>query len=691
MKRIELQATVVAVLVATPRMAVFRADCDDARRRRFAARDPVRRPVVGETWRVSGEERRHPVHGPQVAVAEMTPERPRGRLVRALLAGAHFPDVGEGCAARLHRAFGDGLADALTAGDPVPLLAALEPGARSARQVATILAGWPELDREPEALAALDRLGVGPRLAGRILACYGLDGPALLEDDPYRVLAFTDWTATDALAARLGVDAEDPRRLAAACEAALHERLADGDTLVPERRLADAVARLVGPHGTAALAAARGSGAAVDRGGAWQAAGPALMEERVAERIAAGIGRGAARPVEPHDDPELNASQRDAVEASRSERFSLLLGGAGTGKTRTLRSVREAAAADGVRVEGMALSGRAASRLREETGGPARTIAGWLARAEAGSLELLESTLIVVDEASMVDLGSLYRIVRTAPEGCRLLLVGDPGQLPPVGFGLTLHDLVEVDAVPRTVLTEVVRQAAATGIPAFAAAMREGCLADASVHGADPTAGVSVVPCASREAAAIAASLRRRMPGARVVGSVRSPRGNPDGGTDAVNRLLHDAWMHRHSLPEGAVLRGEPVLWTVNDYDLDLWNGSLGRVVDPDGDDGVVVDFDEGRRTIPHELAHHLERAWALTTHKAQGSSFDTVIVPVEESPILDRTLLYTAVTRARKRVVLVGDPDLMRTVVERPPAASRRRTWLRPAVERALQGLAAR
>lgn len=686
MTEVAVRATVATVLHAGAHMAVFRADDEHDVRRRFVARDLIRPPATGETWHIRGTAEVHPNFGPQVAVTDMRLARPEGRLLARLLAGQRFPGVGDATANRLWDAFGEHLIDVLDAGDGDALLRALPDDARSRAQVETILLEWPLVDAEPRILAGLDRLGIHSRIAAKLLAVYGAGALNRIEEDPYRLLAFTSWKTTEAIARRGGVAPDDPRRTVAACEAALQGRLADGDTLMTTEALRKATAALLGtPVGVDILDTASRLGAIRRRSAGWQTSGAALMEDAIAQRIANDLTSCSRQPtllpladVSPDAVP-LNAGQAAAVAMAIRESFSLLVGGAGTGKTTTLKAICRAAAEAGIPVEMMALSGRAALRMREATGQQARTIAGWLAGVVAGHVDLSTLPLIVIDEASMVDLGSLYRIMRMAPEGCRFLLVGDDGQLPPVGFGLTFHALLEVDAIPRTVLTEVMRHAAETGIPAVAQAVRDGILSDLPAYDPAAVMGVALAACDPSDVVATAVSIRRGLPTAQIVGSIKGAGDPADGGTAAMNAALHDAWATARKLDPSAWLRGEPVIWTVNDYDLDLWNGSLGKVVGMT-DDGLAVRFDEGDRTIPVELLDHLEPAWAITTHKAQGSQFETVIVPVTASRILDRTLLYTALTRATRRVVLVGDPKVMAEAIARRARASMRRTWLREA-----------
>lgn len=691
MSDVAVRATITHVLSAGARMAVFRADDDQDVRRRFIAKDLPRPPATGETWHIRGTAEIHTSYGPQVVVTDMKLARPEGRLLTRLLAGQRFPGVGEATANRLWDTYGEQLADVLEAADADALLRALPDDARSRAQVETILLEWPLIDAEPRILAGFDRIGIPLHVAAKLLAIYGADALDRLHDDPYRLLAFSSWKTTDAIARRMGIAMDDKRRLVAACEAVLHARLRDGDTLMTTEALRKAAGALLGASvDDNVLDTASRLGAIRRRPTGWQASGAAFMEDAIAQRIADELTSCSRKPTvlplpdRSVDDVELNAGQASAVAMAIAENFSLLVGGAGTGKTTTLKAICRAAAAAGIPVEMMALSGRAALRMREATGQMARTIAGWLNGVAAGDIDLSDGPLIVIDEASMVDLGSLYRIMQLAPDGCRFLLVGDDGQLPPVGFGLTFHALLGVNAVPRTVLTEVMRQAAETGIPAAAQSVREGVLPDMPAFDASADHGVSIAACDGREVVSTAVAIRRALSGAQIVGSIKGGGELTDGGTTAMNAVLHDAWAAARKLNPSTWLRGEPVIWTVNDYDLDLWNGSLGKVQGMT-EDGLAVRFDEGDRTIPIELLDHLEPAWAVTTHKAQGSQFEIVLVPVTASRILDRTLLYTGLTRATRRVVLVGDPVVIRDAIRRPPQATRRATYLAQAVNDAI------
>jgi exodeoxyribonuclease V alpha subunit len=441
-----------------------------------------------------------------------------------------------------------------------------------------------------------------------------------------------------------------------------------------------------------ALTLALEEGAAVgDEAGGYQPAGAAALETRIAERIrkmlagepmCQGILFGDGNVsvsidaciagLESVQGFSLSMSQRQAVELSSTSPFSLLIGGAGVGKTTVLRAVVAVLLQQGAAVHQMALSGRAAKRMAEATHAPATTIAKFLAAVRAGKLELDESTLLVVDEASMLDLPTMFQLLRHLPDGARMLLVGDPAQLPPIGFGLVFHRLAEAEGVSRVQLTEVHRQAASTGIPAVAAAIRRH---DIPSLQANPTGdvGVSFVECQPTE---ILGTVERVVSEWDDDWQVLAAVKEGPGGIRALNE-------HFHGLNAGAgcgngFTVGDPVIHLVNDYDAGLMNGTLGFVMGASEgpEKGLWVDFEGEEHLISEgDLDERLELAYAISVHKAQGSQFKCVVVVISESRILDHALVYTALTRGVQQVVFIGDRKAFERVVREDPLAQRRRT----------------
>lgn len=698
------------VLSRTGRGCVFTGSWVDGGTARFVADSAVipRFPATGEIWRIGGKRETHSTYGAQIRVIKAELERPSGRLIIRLLSGERFADVGPHSATTLWSRWGEDLYDILDRGDEAALIEALGDSRRAQAQVRTILEVWPEVQLEPAVYRFLDRLAAPPSLARKLLDCYGTAVIAKLEENPYRLMAFTTWRTTDAAGRFLGIAIDDPRRLVAAVEAATYKRLADNHTLTPDHAMLDGVNAILRDEKLArrAIELAAADQAIVAHGDSgWQGLGPATMESFIASHIGdmlSGLWSiGMTAPLfqrkldqaildttiqafETSTGFTLNGPQRDAVKLALSHDFAVLTGGAGVGKTTVLKAIYALADELGVPVHQMALSGRAALRMSEATGQAAMTCAGWLTRLEAGDIALEDQPLIVIDEASMIDLPLLYRILRNLVPGCRLIMVGDPGQLPPVGFGLSFHILADDPQVPRVHLTEVMRQAAETGIPLVSLDIRAGKVPTLQGFEPDCAVGVSWVDAAKADVVAVSLDVLQRLGGwgeNQIVGSTKGTGKPDDGGTVAMNTALHQVRAERgDELLFGRFYAGEPVIYAVNDYELGLMNGSLGVVLgtaEEEGESWLVGRFDRQEIKIPSGKLEDLDLAYAITTHKAQGSQFPTVIVPVFRNMILDRTMLYTAITRAQRRVVLVGDRAAFEAAIAAPPSHSRRQVGL--------------
>lgn len=446
----------------------------------------------------------------------------------------------------------------------------------------------------------------------------------------------------------------------------------------------------------AAAALAVGEGALVRVGDGYQPVGAHVMEKFVADRVAgmlrayAGhedllVGRravtkslAAADKPDSHAGIDLTPEQQGAVVMALTSPISLLLGGAGVGKTSTLAAIHRAADRCGITMLQMALSGRAAMRMREATGREAKTIAGFLRACERGKLHPGADCLVVVDEASMLDLPLFYSILRRIGPGSRVLLVGDPYQLPPIKFGLTFHLLAEIDGVPRVELTRVHRQAAATGIPPVAHAIRNGQVPDLPAYRTGMRGGVSFLECGEAEAVHAITDVLSDLGDAGDETRVLTPVRKGPAGLEEINGHLHRIRSAgQEQSTERSLAVGDPVMFTRNDYARDLQNGSLGRVLGFPVPGVGEVDFNGRRVSLAGADLVNLALAYCLTVHKAQGSQFRRIVMPVFAARILDRTLVYTAVTRATEQVVLVGDRGAFVQAVTATPASRQRETGL--------------
>lgn len=564
--------------------------------------------------------------------------------------------------------------------------------------------------REIDLIEWLDIKGVvediGVPTALRIARCWGDESPELLEQNPYLLMTFLPWKIVDAIGRRLGIAPDDPRRAIAAIEAVLYTGLDRNNTLQTVRDVEASAAKLL--NGVAALAGSQAEhlvdlavycGAASRIGNGLQPFGAAVMEEEIASWVATAskslpyhdlvvravdvveLEQRIARfdSSQPHP---LTKQQKCAITSALLNRVMVLAGYAGSGKTASLRGICDISGELGREVHLMALSGRAAQRMSAATGRPARTIAGFLNRlSQADDNPLAPGAMLIIDEASMLDLPTFWRIVRVVGEA-NIILAGDPAQLPPIGFGLVFHILYQAKGVPRVILDRVLRQAVETGIPSIADQVRNGIIPSFDRY-AGLQDGVSFIAAGENEAINHILDIGRDLSSAgsglgdtQIISAIKSG----PAGIRALNEYFHNARRHMNST-EGFPRRpdisaGDPIIWTKNDWDRDLMNGSMGRL------HSVINGI--GHATIdgkPFELtqadAEYLDLAYAISVHKAQGSQWPRIILPVFPSRLLDRALLYTAITRASHQVIIIGDRDALEHAIETPPRSFNRSVGL--------------
>ena len=639
---------------------------------------------------------------PAGADPRISTETPMPRTLSALVTylaeDRDFRGIGPAKATALATAFGDKLHSMLDRKRP-EVIAIL------GEETATNAFAAYELKRpEIELLDWLESRGVAPavgtRTAIRIARCWGHDGVDALKDNPYLLASFLPWATTDRVCRALGVPADDPRRAVAAVEATLYRRLDRNHTWTSLTATETGAAKIL-----AGVAAPDGSPAgrwavecAVEAGGAEpfesgiQPMGAAAMEAFLAEELS----RFAAEPPvsdlampplaekeieqavaeyergQPH---RLTDAQKAAIALAFRHRLTLLGGYAGSGKTTSLRGICELAERFWRNTVLIALSGRAAQRMAESTERPAMTIARFLKETSGDARARLHAdNIVIIDEASMVDLPLLWQVVRRIGDAS-LVLVGDPAQLPPIGFGLTFHVLIEHPATPKTILDRVMRQSAETGIPAVAEAIRNGRYPELGpFRGLAP--GVTFIDAGPEEAFDVIFDVGARLAKdglRRGDAQIIAPVNAGPAGILTINRRFHEL---RMQTSDGAsrlvpgrtdIAEGDPVIWTRNDYERDLMNGSTGRIVEAHRDHATAV-MDGQEHRLSASDSNLIELAYAISVHKAQGSQWPLVIVPVYRSRILDRTLIYTAATRASEQVVFVGDRNVFQAAVEMAP-----------------------
>lgn len=677
-----------------------------------------RYPAQGETWRVSGPVEIHQVvdrrtgrAGPaeHIIVDAIAPELPIGRgLVRWIATHPKIVGVGEAYAERLWHAFGPALYEILEKSN----FRRLEPVVGLKRAFA-ILTAFEELADEVAALKALEQIGVDGATARAAVEVFGPFAAQRFKDNPYDLTILEPWAKIDAIALRSGLDRTDPRRLCAAVETAMAAAFRTtghnlgGHTAVTRPALVNSVRRLLGRRGEAAASeaveVAIASGAAIKVGGhlqsraAWHMeraleAAIAARNDRPAPEVEAGIVDAAIAEVERKSGFRLDPGQCDAVHMAVSSNVAFIAGGAGTGKSTILRAI--IVASKRLRrgpIHQMALSGRAARRMVATTGHDAGTIYRFRKALEAGRHSPLPE-LLIIDEVSMVSTPDLWLLATTLPEETRLLFVGDDGQLPPLQAGHPIRALMASRSIRRTVLDRPHRQQGGSDVSTAAASIRAGVVPEFGA-GDDltPTStGVFLLSCATGETPQMVLNAFARLVGSpetvdvtkfnKADVQILTMTKKGPWGAESLSELIERDWLRDQQPVNNWGYRiGSKVLWTQNSYDrprlfdgsgdrIDIMNGALGRIL-RFGDDRALVRWDDGSDADIGRLdLETIARGWAITVHKAQGSEFDAVIVPVTKSRLLDRSMLYTAVTRSRRLVVLVGEPGEITAAIARQP-----------------------
>ncbi|AJZ85702.1 MULTISPECIES: ATP-dependent RecD-like DNA helicase [Streptomyces] len=679
----------------------------------------------GESLRMEGRWGSHPQYGKQFTVENyqtVLPATVQG--IRRYLGSGLIKGIGPRIADRITEHFG---VDTLDVIEERPERLVEVPGL-GPKRTKMIAAAWEEQKAIKEVMVFLQGVGVSTSIAVRIYKKYGDASISVVKNEPYR-LASDVWgigfLTADKIAQSVGIPHDSPDRVKAGLQYALSQSADQGHCYLPEEQLiADAVKLL--QVDTGLVIDCLGELAAEDEGVVREPVpGPADGEPVSAvylvpfHRAEISLAGQVLRLLRTQEDrlpafrdvdwdkalswlasrtgAELAPEQSQAVRLALTEKVAVLTGGPGCGKSFTVRSVVELARAKKAKVVLAAPTGRAAKRLSELTGAEASTVHRLLELKPGGDAAYdrdrpLDADLVVVDEASMLDLLLANKLAKAVPPGAHLLFVGDVDQLPSVGAGEVLRDLLAPGSpVPAVRLTRIFRQAQQSGVVTNAHRINEGVppvtqgLSDFFLFVADDTeeAGRLTVDVAARRIPAkFGLDPRRDV-------QVLAPMHRGPAGAGTLNGLLQQAITPaRPDLAErrfgGRVFRvGDKVTQIRNNYEKGangVFNGTVGVVtsldtdeqrltVRTDEDEEVPYDFDE-----LDELAH----AYAVTIHRSQGSEYPAVVIPVTTGAwmMLQRNLLYTAVTRAKRLVVLVGSRRALGQAV-RTVSAGRRCTAL--------------
>lgn len=652
----------------------------------------------GETLRLEGEWVRHPQHGQQFKIRTYASELP-GTVygIRKYLGSGLVPGIGKVYADKIVDHFGTDTFRVIT--EESALLRKV-PGIGKTRAVA-IKRAWDEQQGVREVMMFLQTYGVSTGQCVRLVKRYGDEAQRILRNEPYRIAREIDgigFKTADRIAINLGFANDSPARLDAGILFALGELEAEGNTCYPRGEFADHAAQLLeAPHDKicdriAALIESRGLVCNPGSEGDPMLQNPLL--DRAERKIAASVAGISATPsslppiqvdralewAQERAGFEFAPEQTMALRNALTHKVSVITGGPGTGKTTILRALVAILKAKKVRIQMAAPTGRAAQRMADTTGGYAQTIHRLLKFDPAqGGFTVnddhpLKVDVVIVDESSMLDVRLAASLLQAIPLSAHLVLVGDIDQLPSVGPGDVLKDLIQSGRPNVTRLESVFRQREESHIVRTAHAINRGHVGVPSIikrpDELDPAADLAFVQaggpeeCLEKVLELCLNILPNRLgidPKTEV--QILAPMHKGVAGVANLNAVLQKALNGSSpALPAagGLFREGDKLIQLKNNYDKGIFNGDLGSVVSVSPGTGqLTAEFDRTRHVFDRSELGDLALAYAISIHKSQGSEYPVVVIPLlkQHYMMLQRNLLYTAVTRGRKKVILVGDP----------------------------------
>jgi exodeoxyribonuclease V alpha subunit len=642
-------------------------------------------------------------HGLQFKAEVLKTTPPTGAEgIEKYLASGQMRGIGPAMAKRIVAAFGTDTFEIIEA-DPDRLTEV--PGIGPWR-ASKIVAGWAEQKAVREIMIFLHAHGVGTARAVRIFKTYGYEAIQVMTEDPYRLakdVRGIGFRTADAIAAKLGMEKTAPQRIRAGISFALQTATDEGHCALPVEALTRLAEQLLEVDETlirTAVSEELAQGEVVSDTIGDETClflkGLYLAEQAISSRL---IERASGPPPWPEIDLDkaipwveertgktLAASQREALKLVLGSKVAVVTGGPGVGKTTLLDTILRLLVAKGVRVALAAPTGRAAKRMTEQTGLEAKTIHrlleidpkhGGFSRNEENPLDC---DLLVVDETSMVDVPLMNALTKVIPAHAGLLLVGDVDQLPSVGSGQVLADIIASERIPVARLTEVFRQAAESRIVVNAHRINKGRMPEPPKAGEESDFYFVEIDDPEEGVPKIIQMIQERMPRRFGLDPMKDIQVLCPMKLQEVLNPTPPAKVERFGWRFSP---GDRVMETQNDYDREVFNGDLGTVVRIDDEEGALVATFDGREvSYPFGELDTLVPAYATTIHKSQGSEYPAVIIPVvtQHFTMLARNLVYTGVTRGKRLVVIIGQKKALGIAVrggQMKPRWTKLREWL--------------